>query len=49
MSYKPPYNITNRCLMLISSISEKIGKLESVNISTSNINKILFSNQLHKI
>ena len=35
MSYKPPYNITNRCLMLISSISEKIGKLESVNILNS--------------
>lgn len=35
MSYKPPYNITNKCLMLISSISEKIGKLESVNILNS--------------
>ena len=35
MSYSPPYNITNKSLMLISSISEKIGKLESVNILNS--------------
>ncbi len=35
MSYKTPYNIANKSLMLISSISEKIGKLESVNILNS--------------
>lgn len=35
MSYKPPFSITNKILNLIASISEKIGKIETVNLLNS--------------
>ena len=35
MSYEPPFSITNKILNLIASISEKIGKIETVNLLNS--------------
>ena len=33
-TYRPPYEITEKCLRLISSVSEKLGRLDVANCST---------------